>query len=164
MDCRKYLCETCHSYHKTFEAMKDHRVVNMEDILSGKVNLSVEIENICKEHGQPYRYYCKDEKKAICQDCVILKKCPNEHDRITIAEAAQNKSEELDGLVKRGADTLKKYQEALKATGYVGRELEIHSQIAKHALAKVEQYYISLIKKTVKRFEDEIEKIKTGKN
>ena len=163
MGCRKYLCETCHSYHKTFEATRKHRVVTIEDILSGKVSLSAEVESICKVHGEPYKYYCKDEKKAICHDCVILKKCPHEHDRITIDEAAQNKSEELDCLVKRSVNTLKKYQEAMKATEVVGKELEIHSQIAKHVLTKVEQEYINLVKKTVKGFRDEIEKIKAGK-
>ena len=143
--------------------MSKHRVVTMEDILSGKVSLSAEVESICKVHGEPYKYYCKDEQKAICQDCVILKKCPTEHDRITIDEAAQSKSEELDGLVKRSVKTLKKYQEAVKATELVGKELEIHTQIAKDVLSKVEQDYSNLVKKTVKRFGDEIEKIKAEK-
>ena len=160
MDCKQYLCGKCNASHKSLKTMRNHRVVTMEDILSGKVNLSAEVENVCKEHEQPYRYYCKDEKKVICQDCVILKKCPHEHDRITIDEAAQNKSEELEGFVKKSAETLQKYQEAVKATENVEKELEFHSTIAKNALSKVEQDYIILVKKTVTTFGDEIEKIK----
>ena len=140
--------------------MSKHRVVSMEDILSGKVSLD-EFDEKCTQHDQEYRYYCKDEKKAICQDCVILKVCPTDHDRITIDEAAQIKSTELDGLIKESADTLKKYQEAVKATAVMEKDLEIHSQIAKDTLVKTKHQYIDLLEKTAKKYEEEIEQIKT---
>ena len=101
------------------------------------------------------------EERPICNDCVTFKQCPHEHDYTTNDDAVHNKTKELEDLVKVNAPTLKKYKEAITATEAVGKELEIHSQLAKDALAKVEQDYINLVKKTVKGFRDKIERIKT---
>ena len=158
MDCKDYLCKRCYTSHKRLKAMSKHTVVTMENILSGKVSLADEFDEICRQHDQQYRYYCKDEKKAICQDCVILKICPTEHDRITIDEAAQIKATELAKMYE-SLDIMKKYQEAMKATDAVEKDLKIHSQIAKDTLAKVKNQYIDLVEKTVKKYEEEIKQI-----
>ena len=132
----------------------------MEDSSSEEISPLAEDDNQCKTHRQPFRYYCKKEERPICYDCITLKQCSHEHDHITIDDAVHNKTKKLEDLVKVSAPTLKKYKEAMKVTEAVGKELEIHSQLAKDALAKVEQDYINLVKKTMKRFEDEIETIK----
>ena len=163
MDCKEYLCEKCYASHKTFKAMKHHRIVDIKDIISGKVSLSAEDENICKEHQEPYKYYCKDEKKAICQDCVILKECPTEHDRITLDKAVENQTRELKGLLKTTTGLLKKYEGAVRSTEIVAKELEIHSTLAKDALAKVKQDYIKHVEDIGKQFEAEVDKTKMNR-
>ena len=161
MDCKEYLCDSCYASHKKLKAMKNHRIVTMEDILSGEVNIFSEVENMCQDHGEMYKYYCEDENRAICQDCVILKVCSPEHDRITLERAAENQSNELYSLLQKSTETLRKFQKAVSATEIVGKELEVNSQLAKEKLRNIENDYIELVKKKVKEFEDEIDQIRT---
>ena len=138
-------------------------MVDINDIISGKVSLSAEDENICKEHREPYKYYCTDEKKAICQDCVILKECPTEHDRITLDKAVENQTRQLKGLLKTTTGLLKKYEGAVRSTEIVAKELEIHSTLAKDALAEVKQDYIKCVEDIGKHFEAKVDKIKMNR-
>ncbi|XP_072047451.1 uncharacterized protein [Amphiura filiformis] len=43
-DCKYYLCQSCYDGHKSWEAMKDHRIDTIDDLISGKVTLSEEEE------------------------------------------------------------------------------------------------------------------------
>ncbi|XP_072051918.1 E3 ubiquitin-protein ligase TRIM33-like [Amphiura filiformis] len=161
VDCKKYLCDTCYAYHKTFNAMEDHKVITMEDILAGKVNLKKEEENrYCKVHGKLCEYYCENEKRALCRDCVILNECPAQHSRVSLKKAAQTHSDELKHLIRQNAATLKKFHEAVKTTTNVRAELEIYSQIAIDSLERIEQEYINLVKKMVKDSKGKVDQIK----
>ena len=81
-----------------------------------------------------------------------------------LMKAAQEKSKDLEDLVKKSSEILKKYQDSVKEVDVVEKELEIHSQTAEDALARVDQEYIKLVKKTVRSFNEEICKIKEEKN
>ncbi|XP_072014187.1 E3 ubiquitin-protein ligase TRIM71-like [Amphiura filiformis] len=161
VDCKEYLCDTCYTSHKIFKAMKDHKVITMEDILAGKVNLKKEEEyRYCKMHGKLCEYYCQNEKRALCRDCVILNECPHQHTRVSLKKAVQIHSDELKDLVRQSDATLKKFQEAVKATTNMKAELEIYSQIAMDSLERIEQEYIDHVKKTVKDFKGKVDQIK----
>ncbi|XP_072014189.1 E3 ubiquitin-protein ligase TRIM71-like [Amphiura filiformis] len=161
VDCKEYLCDTCYTYHKAIKAMKDHKVITMEDILAGKVNLKKEEEyRYCKMHGKLCEYYCQNEKRALCRDCVILNECPAQHTRISLKKAAQNHMDELKDLMKQSEATLKKFQEAVKTTTNVRAELEIYSQIATDSLERIEKECIDLVKKTVNDFKGKVDQIK----
>ncbi|XP_072014233.1 E3 ubiquitin-protein ligase TRIM71-like [Amphiura filiformis] len=161
VDCKEYLCDTCYVYHKTFKAMKDHKVITMEDILAGKVNLKKEEENrYCQVHGKLCEYFCETENRALCRDCVILNECPAQHSRVSLKKAAQTHSEELKDLIRQNDATLKKFQEAVKTATNVRAELEIYSQIALDSLERVEQECIDLVKKMVKDSKGKVDQIK----
>ncbi|XP_072040145.1 uncharacterized protein [Amphiura filiformis] len=160
IDCKENLCQKCYASHMTLKVMKNHRIVTMTDIYSGKVNLLATEGNVCKAHKEPYKYFCTSENKLICQDCVILKECPTEHDRVTLETAAQVQLEELGGFIKESTDILMKYKETVQETEIVGKELEIHSQIAKESVAIAEQKCADLLWQTAQTIKDEIDKIK----
>ena len=161
MDCKDYLCENCYASHKTLKAMRDHKIIPMEDILSGKVDITKEEENrYCKVHGKLREYYCKTEKKSLCRDCVILNECPAEHSRVSLKKASQILSDELNDLLQKSTDGLKRYEEAVVATKLIRKELEIHSQLGKESLKKAEKDCIDKVKKICQEFEAEIDGFK----
>ena len=161
MDCKEYLCENCYASHQAFKAMKDHKIIAMEDILSGKVNFRKEEENRhCKVHGKLCEYYCETEKKSLCRDCVILNECPIEHSRISLKKASQIHSDELKVLLLKNNDTLKKYEEAVMMTSCVKKELEINSQVGGELLNKAEKEYIQQIKDMFQKFRADIHELK----
>ncbi|XP_072013132.1 E3 ubiquitin-protein ligase TRIM56-like [Amphiura filiformis] len=68
IDCIEYLCDTCYASHKSIKALKNHKVITMEDVIAGKVNLKKAEENrYCKGHEKLCEYYCEIEKKALCR-------------------------------------------------------------------------------------------------
>ncbi|XP_072051871.1 E3 ubiquitin-protein ligase TRIM45-like [Amphiura filiformis] len=161
VDCKEYLCDTCYASHKTIKALKDHKVITMEDILAGRVNLEKEEESrYCKMHGKLCEYFCENEKRALCRDCVILNECPPQHSRVSLKKAAQTHSDELKDLIRQSDVTLKKFQEAVKTTANVRAELEIYSQIATDSLDRIEQECIELVKKMVKDSKGQVDQIK----
>ncbi|XP_072013787.1 E3 ubiquitin-protein ligase TRIM56-like [Amphiura filiformis] len=161
VDCKEYLCDTRYTSHKTIKALKDHKVITMEDILAGKVNLKKEEESrYCKMHEKLCEYFCETEKRTLCRDCVILNECPPQHSRVSLKKAAQTHSDELNDLIRQSDVTLKKFQEALKTTTNVRAELEIYSQIATDSLERIEQECIDLVKKMVKDSKGHVDQIK----
>ncbi len=144
--------------------MKDHKVITMEDILAGKVNVKKEEENrYCKEHGKLCEYYCETEERVLCRDCVILNKCAADHTRVSIQEAAQNYTGELRELKRKCDDTLKTFEAAVEATRNVRSELNMQYQTTKDYLAKVEQEYIELMKKRMKELQRTVDQIKQNR-
>ena len=141
--------------------MKDHKIIAMEDILSGNVNFRKEEENRhCKVHGKLCEYYCETEKKSLCRDCVILNECPIEHSGISLKKASQIHSAELKDLLLKNNDTLKKYEEAVMMTSCVKKELEINSQVGGELLNKAEKEYIQQIKDMFQKFRADIHELK----
>ena len=141
--------------------MKGHKIITMEDILSGKVNLTREEENRhCKVHGKLCEYYCETEKKSLCRDCVILNECPTEHSRISLRKASQIHCAELNDLLQKNNDTLKKYEEAVLMKSCVRKELEIHSQLGEELLNKIEKDYAEQLEDMFQKLKAEIHELK----
>ncbi len=156
VNCREYLCDTCFNFHNNLKAMKDHKIITMDDILSGHVNLKKAEENrYCKTHGKLYEYYCEIEKRALCSDCIATNDC--QHSCVSLKKAARKHADELQGLVRQNVNKL---QEAVRVTRNARAELDINSQLAKESLAKKEEEYIDLVKKTVSKLNKKVDQIK----
>ena len=141
--------------------MKDHKIIQMEDILSGKVNVTKEEENrYCKVHGKLCEYYCETEKKCLCRDCVILNECPSEHSCVSLKKASQIHSDELNDLLQKNNETLRRYEEAVVTTKLLRKELEIYSQLGEESLKIAEKECIDKVKKICQECETEIDQYK----
>ena len=110
LDCKQYLCSQCRKQHDAFKPMKGHKVVAASDVLSGKVSSK---GRHCEIHGELIRFYCNSEDKQVCQDCITLKTCAIEHDRVTLAEAAKKQLESLHQLASDCASKKEIYCESL---------------------------------------------------
>ena len=110
LDCKQYLCNQCCKQHGAFKPMKGHKVVAASDVLSGKVSSK---GRHCEVHGELIRFYCNSEDKQVCQDCITLKTCAIEHDRVTLAEAAKKQVESLQHMASKCASKKEMYAESL---------------------------------------------------
>ena len=67
MECENGLCQQCNDAHQRMKAFKYHKTV----MVSGNSELSVEIPEVCKNHGKPLDLYCKTCSGLICRDCTL---------------------------------------------------------------------------------------------
>ena len=87
--------------------MKDRHIGTIQDLASGQISTE---SRFCKTHGDlQVRYYCETEEKQVCVDCVSLKICPVEHERVALKDAAQKQSFLIDELVKKCNKNKKKF-------------------------------------------------------
>ena len=116
--------------------MTGHEVVPASDVLTGKVTNQ---GRYCQTHAIPVRYYCMIEKKQVCPDCVSLKKCPLEHNRLTLAEAANLQTAVLNDMVTRCDGVENACMEALAETRKLKTCLVGEYMHAKGKLDKVKE-------------------------
>ncbi len=144
--------------------MKDHKVITMEDILTGKVNLVKEEGNrYCKVHAKLCEYYCETEKKVLCRDCVILNECPAQHTRVSLKKAAENHVDDLKKLKRKCGEMLLEVEDSLEETHQMRKQLQNQAQAAKESLATVEKECIDRLKKRVKLLQNKVDQVKEEK-
>ncbi|XP_072023473.1 uncharacterized protein [Amphiura filiformis] len=154
VECNKGLCQACHTYHNAFT--KDHHIVSIEELQSGQVTTE---GRVCEVHGEQVRYYCEAEDKQVCMDCISLKTCPIEHERVTIKEAAMKQADLIDGLKKKCADNKDKFQDAIRDTNLVLDTLNDTMKQTKTELISCKEQYKCQVDQVFDREIGMIEKI-----
>ena len=157
LDCKEYLCDICHASHRTWKALSDHSFVSMEDILTGKVKLTneqEEVERRCELHGKVLAYHCKTEGRAVCQDCVILKDS-------VVANGKQCQSPAAHLEVGHHVERL--VSDAVWLVDEVRNEIETNSRLAKESLEMARQDCVRQLEQVVNRHADDIERMKRQK-
>ena len=87
IDCEYYLCENCTIFHKKQKVTKNHTVVSIADIKSGKVK-QLSQKRYCLEHeGEELKLYCRTCEEVICRDCTIV--THKQHDYTFIKDVTQ---------------------------------------------------------------------------
>ena len=87
IDCDYYLCENCTIFHKKQKVTKNHVVVSIADIKSGKVR-QLSQKRYCLEHeGEELKLYCRTCEEVICRDCTIV--THKQHDYTFIKDVTQ---------------------------------------------------------------------------
>ncbi|XP_072044930.1 E3 ubiquitin-protein ligase TRIM56-like [Amphiura filiformis] len=150
-DCNKSICQQCLASHNAF--MKDHHIVSIEELQSGQVTTE---GRVCEVHGEQVRYYCETEYKQVCMDCISLKTCPAEHDRVTLKEAAKKQADMITGLEEKCTDNIKKFQDAIKDTYVVLSTLNDSKKHSKTDVENCRQQYIDQVNQV---FDSELLKI-----
>ncbi|XP_072044931.1 uncharacterized protein [Amphiura filiformis] len=152
VDCNKSLCQQCLTNHNAFT--KDHHIVTIEELQSGQVTTE---GRVCEVHGEQVRYYCETEDKQVCVDCISLKTCPVEHERVTLKEAAKKQAESINELDKKCADNIKKFQDAIKDTIEVLGTLNDSEKKSNTKVVNCRQQFTDQVNQV---FERELQKIK----
>ncbi|XP_072039722.1 transcription intermediary factor 1-alpha-like [Amphiura filiformis] len=136
LDCNNNLCSKCLESHKTFKFMKDHKIATIEDVKSGEVTRA---GRFCDIHNEPVKYYCQTEQKQVCPDCVSLKTCSMEHERISMKDAAKKQAEKIEELIEKCKIANTQIKDAIKDTKSVKQDLDKAKEEAMTTLQKVKK-------------------------
>ncbi|KAL3837490.1 hypothetical protein ACJMK2_022843 [Sinanodonta woodiana] len=73
--CKEGFCGQCTSYHRSFNAMKDHTLVSTEEMMKNTQDI-IKIADafLCAVHdGEEIKYYCEDHETECCVRCLRQK-------------------------------------------------------------------------------------------
>ncbi|XP_072041560.1 uncharacterized protein [Amphiura filiformis] len=155
MDCKEFFFQTCRTAHDTLKANKDHKIISIDDLRSGKVMLPItpSEDQMCKDHeGETKKFYCVTCGKLICRDCCIVLG-HRQHQVISLKEASQKQVEKLKDLSRGSEDLKKKCRNALKKTENVEKSLAIASRDVKKNLERVKNEYYKQVDAIFKKHE-----------
>ncbi|XP_072042775.1 E3 ubiquitin-protein ligase TRIM56-like [Amphiura filiformis] len=157
LDCEEFFCQTCHTAHDTLKTHKDHQVVSIEDVRSGKVVLPVTAseDQKCKDHdSETKKFYCETCGKLICGKCIVLGH--PQHQVITLKKASEEKVEKLKELSKGSEDLEIEYRDAIKKTEDVQKSLATASKEVKKNLQRVKNEYYKQVDAIFKKHEVDV--------
>ncbi|KAF9799905.1 hypothetical protein SFRURICE_013642, partial [Spodoptera frugiperda] len=141
-ECVTILCDACfNKTHKNYIVFKNHVLQSIETTM---------LPSTCKQHLQkPLDYYCKDCKKCLCTDCMILggdKSCKN-HEVVSLQEINETFLEELVEISPKVDETYRRLTKTAVDIGYLLYNFQNDSGSAKDLtviLASVEQHFSKL--------------------
>ncbi|XP_022825812.1 RING finger protein 17 [Spodoptera litura] len=141
-ECVTILCDACfNKTHKNYIVFKNHVLQSIETTM---------LPSTCKQHLQkPLDYYCKDCKKCVCTDCMILggeKSCKN-HDVVSLQEINETFLEDLNEISPKVDETYRRLTKTAVDVGYLLYNFQNDAGSAKdltNILADVEQHFSKL--------------------
>ena len=87
LHCDIFLCTSCVTVHKKLRVTSAHRVVSIDDIKSGKVDLNSVLnqkQDLCAtHHDKPMDLFCKKEECFLCLGCAIVQHRDHQYDFIS---------------------------------------------------------------------------------
>ena len=111
LDCEFYLCKDCTALHTRQRVTKNHKLVSIAEIKTGKVK-ELSQKRYCLEHeGEELKLYCRTCQKVICRDCTIVTHKRHEYTFIKdvteelstklkhLSAAAAKKEESIHGVI-----------------------------------------------------------------
>ena len=107
--------------------MKQHKVVTLDDIRSGKITLPLASsdDQKCEDHEDEIKkFYCETCQKPVCRDCIVMKQHCRDHECITLKEAAKIQAARLVQLAQQGEQLKKIFQEAIQKNEEVKEKFE----------------------------------------
>ena len=160
LDCEEFYCPTFHASHNSFKAMKDHKVVNIEDLRAGKIVLPVTSSKgrKCEDHDdETKKFYCQTCRMTICRDCIILNH--RDHQYVSLKEASKKEVSKLKDLAKESQDLKDKCRDAIRKTEDVGKTLADASKEVRRSLQRVKNEYQKQLDAIFKKHEAELESL-----
>ncbi|XP_072020024.1 E3 ubiquitin-protein ligase TRIM56-like [Amphiura filiformis] len=165
VECEDYLCDNCHSIHKTVKKLKSHEVYSMDDILSGKVKISrtSNKQYCCKHNGQVLWFFCDTCGILICRDCTVIDHPSNTHALVNVDDIPGFKGKQLRTLSSRCEEVTKQVTDAIHAVDEASEDLTKALQKAKldvaETSAKIKEQFLMSIKQKEEQLIDELTKI-----
>ena len=132
-DCGEFICATCTTVHKQWDAFSKHEVVAMEQFESKVKQLDVlkKVTLYCPLHqGKELEIYCETCEELICHNCIVKKHRDHHYDLVS------------DTFEKHKAEittSLDKVEEKLGLTDEALEQLDVRSQDLDDRQAAVEE-------------------------
>ena len=161
LNCEGFLCEKGIESHKTMKFLKNHEVVNLEDLRSGKVSLNIILakQPTCDDHkGQPLWFFCETCGVLVCQACTVVNHKNPEHVFVELKSAINEQRREIRRLVEKSSATSTRVNDALKDTTSTRDNLAANAKKAASNIDKAVQSAIDQIRKLGKAEKDKLDK------
>ena len=132
-DCGEFICATCTTVHKQWDAFAKHEVVAMEQFESKVKKLDVlkKVTLYCPLHqGKELEMYCETCEELICHNCIVKKHRDHHYDLVS------------DTFEKHKAEittSLDKVEEKLGVTNKALEQLDVRSQDLDNQQAATEE-------------------------
>ena len=135
-DCNGFLCRNCVDLHKNIAPLKVHAVIAIEDLRSGKVDISKVLKpESCPHHtDQPLEFFCKTCSEAICHSCTVVDHSRPDHDCATLEAATDVQKVEMGKLMLNCAKIAKSIETSIKQADKVKTDLKASLDIATELL------------------------------
>ncbi|XP_072048119.1 E3 ubiquitin-protein ligase TRIM45-like [Amphiura filiformis] len=146
VECNDFLCKKCVDIHKSVRVLKQHHVLTLEELRTGKLTMHTTLpEQECPKHMcEVLHFYCETCDEPMCRACTVLDHPVPDHKQIDLKSTAEERIDKLQELFKQ-------VELVPKAIDTASGEDE---QTAKELEANVEKA-IRLYKETAKKSESE---------
>lgn len=128
MDCDNFLCLECQNAHQRLIALKNHNIVPMADLKSGKITFKSKLRDQnpkCSKHSdQDCCFFCITCEMLICTTCTVLDHCSPDHSYTDIEEAIDCCRSEVGSLMTQAERSRESFQDAETLTKHAQSRLE----------------------------------------
>ena len=134
-DCGEFICATCTTVHKQWDAFAKHEVVAMEQFESKVKQLDAlkKVTLYCPLHqGKELEIYCETCEELICHNCTVSKHSRPEHKYVLVSDTFEKHKAEI-------TTSLDKVEEKLGLTNEALEQLDVRSQDLDDRQAAVEE-------------------------
>lgn len=118
IDCAKYLCSDCNSFHERRKATKGHSILTIVEFKKNAQELHRPgmFSSRCTRHnGEELKLYCETCETLICRDCTMIDHVRPEHRYIFVHEAGANHRMEIVSALKRTSERAPEAQVLIKS-------------------------------------------------
>ena len=158
LHCNIFLCTKCVTVHKRLPLTSIHRVVRLNDVKSGKVDLNSVLnckQGLCSiHHDRPLELFCKKERCFLCLGCAIVQHRDHPYDFISQVVTEQRGKMKL--LMPDVKVKINKLEQAI--TEIERRQLLIQER-RKENVMKIEQTFEEAIAAVVQRKEELLDRV-----
>ena len=111
--CMEYMCDSCLEAHGKYRKNKDHEVISMDDINTGKVN----VKRFCHDHPQEEKLWvCSTCNCLICFRCRMLDHNDANHKHEKVTDFQKRMKDQIESLKKKAGEKVKSFANHMKMT------------------------------------------------
>ena len=99
--CKQFQCDLCNGMHQKFPVMFGHSIVNVEDKTEEKRDFDMQGIDICENHKEEIKFFCKTENELCCSQCLLNAhlKCGKDGKNGEFTDTNDNKMAELKDII-----------------------------------------------------------------
>ena len=151
LHCNIFLCAKCVIVHKKLPLTSIHRVVCLDDVKSGKIDLNSVLnckQDLCSIHDRPLELFCKKERCFLCLGCAIVQH--RDHPYNFISQIVEEQREEMHREV---PDILNRISQLEQAIVEIEKQQLLIQKRTEDNVTKIEQTFEAVLATVAQRKE-----------
>ena len=161
-ECAKFLCSKCIDVHKNWAPIADHKIINLNEVLSTAFQLLPEKQEIrCFFHNKQLKIFCRTCEELICHDCTVS--IHKYHDYDLVSDCYLNYCQKLETSLKSVSDKVTAVTDVL--TDLTDRENEIREQgeVVKDEIHVMVEEMIDVLRRSERQLTREVDTVTGSK-